>query len=264
MLPALLSLPGKLSTLLARLTADRATKLDNLAYLDASIATRSTLTAAQASAQVWAETSRSLTTGTGRGVFLTSGTAWTVPVGVSHITVTVCGGGGGGGGGYATNTTSYTGGGGGGAAGVLHKQPLIVTPGASLAYTIGAAGLGGAIATAGTAGGSSTIGQYPLQYIAGGGGGGAAGAYNSTPGGSSGSVNSALIGWTGETGDNGGSVSGVYGGSGKSTAYGAGGAGGGTLAIAGTAATGWGASGGGGGRQAAGANGAPGFILIEY
>lgn len=59
MLPALLSLPGKLSTLLTRLSDARATKLDNL---DATISSRSTLTQAQAASGVWANATRSLTT----------------------------------------------------------------------------------------------------------------------------------------------------------------------------------------------------------
>lgn len=58
MLPALLSLPAKLTTLLGRLTSTRATKLDNL---DATISSRSSLTQAQAASGVWASATRTLT-----------------------------------------------------------------------------------------------------------------------------------------------------------------------------------------------------------
>lgn len=58
MLPALLALPGKLTTLMTRLTDTRATKLDNL---DATISSRSSLTQAQAASGVWASATRTLT-----------------------------------------------------------------------------------------------------------------------------------------------------------------------------------------------------------
>ncbi len=58
MLPALLSLPAKLTTLLGRLTSTRATKLD---YLDVAISSRSSLTQAQAASGVWASATRTLT-----------------------------------------------------------------------------------------------------------------------------------------------------------------------------------------------------------
>ena len=66
-------------------------KAGRLDYLDQAISTRSTLTAPQ----VWAEGSRTLSTGVGRSVLLTSGASWTVPTGVTGIVVTLCGGGGG-------------------------------------------------------------------------------------------------------------------------------------------------------------------------
>lgn len=83
MLPALLSLPAKLTTLMARLTATRATKLDNL---DALISSRSTLTQAQAASGVWAAATRTLTTPAGikgvqRGTLqISSGTSLTVSI----------------------------------------------------------------------------------------------------------------------------------------------------------------------------------------
>ncbi len=58
MLPALLSIPAKMATLLSRLTSGRASNLDNL---DAAISTRSTLTSAQAASAVWGAATRTLT-----------------------------------------------------------------------------------------------------------------------------------------------------------------------------------------------------------
>ena len=58
MLPALLSIPAKMATLLARLTSGRASNLDNL---DAAVTTRSTLTLAQAASAVWGAATRTLT-----------------------------------------------------------------------------------------------------------------------------------------------------------------------------------------------------------
>lgn len=58
MLPAILSIPAKMATLLARITSTRATNLDNL---DATVSTRSTLTSAQAATAVWGAATRTLT-----------------------------------------------------------------------------------------------------------------------------------------------------------------------------------------------------------
>ena len=83
MLPALLSLPAKLTTLLGRLTSTRATKLD---YLDVAISSRSSLTQAQAASGVWAAATRTLTTPAGiKGVqrgtlYISSGTSLTVSI----------------------------------------------------------------------------------------------------------------------------------------------------------------------------------------
>lgn len=87
--------------------------------------------------------------------------SWTVPPGVTTITITrMCGGGGGGGGGQASANTA--GGGGGGAARCLANYPYAVTPGSTLTITIGAAGLGGAAGSPGTDGGNTSISGGPL------------------------------------------------------------------------------------------------------
>lgn len=83
MLPALLSLPAKLTTLLGRLTSTRATKLD---YLDVAISSRSSLTQAQAASGVWAAATRTLTSNAviksvQRGTLqISSGTSLTVSI----------------------------------------------------------------------------------------------------------------------------------------------------------------------------------------
>ena len=69
-------------------------------------------------------------------VTLTSGTSWTVPTDVTSIIVTLIGGGGGGGSYY-----SPTGSDGSDAhAGELIRSTITTTPGASIAYAIGAGG----------------------------------------------------------------------------------------------------------------------------
>jgi len=104
---------------------------------------------------------------------------WEVPVGVSRVTVILCGGGGGGGGGGDSDPESQAGGGGGGGgSGRLVVQSITTTPLALLAYVCGAvdpAGLGGAHTVNGVAGANTTFGTF----IALGGYGGTAGGSNS-------------------------------------------------------------------------------------
>ncbi len=71
---------------------------------------------------------------------LTSGTSWTVPAGVTYANVTLHGAGGGGGG-SCPNEWNNAGDGGGGA---IISSTLSTTPGASISYSIGAGGTGGA------------------------------------------------------------------------------------------------------------------------
>jgi hypothetical protein len=187
--------PGKLKTLIDRLTATRAANLDEvtaarMARLDATISSRadgsvftSTVAARidanistagrQLKKQVW-------TSGSGN---------WTVPTGVHVVYVSGCGGGGGGGSGNASSSVDAGGGGGGGAA-AGHRVPLHVVPAASVAYAVGAAGTGGAAgANDGVAGGASTFG--PVNF-AGGAGGQRGNIAQQTPGGAGGTVFASL------------------------------------------------------------------------
>lgn len=88
-----------------------------------------------------------------RVLTLTSGTSWTVPSGVEFVNVTLRGGGGGGGGG-----TSASGVGQNGLGGQIVSSTLTVTPGASIAYSIGAGGaFGNNVPNSGGAGGNTTF-----------------------------------------------------------------------------------------------------------
>jgi len=107
---------------------------------------------------------------------------YTVPSGVTSVSVLVVGGGGGGGAGA---------GGGGGAGGLIYQTGYSVTPGASLSVTVGAGGPGTANEAArGTSGGNSVFND--LVAIGGGGGG----SYHSKSG---------LLGGSGGGAANGGS-----------------------------------------------------------
>lgn len=92
-------------------------------------------------------------------VDLTGSTAWTVPDGVSQLSITCIGGGGGGGGtgGYSMNgNKSYNGGyGAAGALGQKSEGTFAVTAGTVLTVTVGAGGMSGT--TGGTVSQSSTI-----------------------------------------------------------------------------------------------------------
>jgi hypothetical protein len=83
---------------------------------------------------------------------LTSGTSWTVPAGVTYVNATLFGGGGGGG------TSGVSAPGANGYGGQVIVTKVTTTPGASIAYAIGA---GGANVTStfaeGSAGGSTTF-----------------------------------------------------------------------------------------------------------
>ena len=130
-------------------------------------------------------------------VFTSSGT-FTIPANVTKVKVTVVGGGGGGGGSDFYDGDIYGQGGGGGGAAIEIISGL--TPGATVAVTVGAAGTGGTNygvnpATAGTAGGTSSFGAF-CSATGGGGGiygnsGGGAGTQGTSLGGigSGGQVN---------------------------------------------------------------------------
>jgi len=109
------------------------------------------------------------------GYLLTTGTAWTVPADWSSYNniIYLIGGGGGGGGSVVTagNGTHISGSGGGG-GGFQRASNVALTPGSSVAYTIGSGGNGGAGSTSastGDNGGNTTFNSG--AYTAGGGGG---------------------------------------------------------------------------------------------
>ena len=109
------------------------------------------------------------------GYLLTTGTSWTVPSDWSSYNniIYLIGGGGGGGGSVVTagNGTHISGSGGGG-GGFQRASNVALTPGSSVAYTIGSGGNGGAGSTSastGDNGGNTTFNSG--AYTAGGGGG---------------------------------------------------------------------------------------------
>ena len=167
----------------------------------------------------------------------TGTTTWTVPQGVTSVSVLAVAGGGGGGGGNTASTVGNGGGGGGG--GVVYNSSYSVTPGQIITVAVGAGGsAGGAGGGDGTNGVSSAFGTMVAN------GGGFGGTYNAT------SVSGGSGGSGGGGQNNGGTAAGgsaTQGNSGGGTGYGN--AGGASSAV-----TAWG-SGGGGGAGAVGAVG---------
>lgn len=161
----------------------------------------------------------------GAVLFTTVGThSWTVPHGISSVSV-VCIGGGGGGGTY--NVGNYQGGGGGGA--LAFKNNIPITGGQVIEVVVGAGGVASPSASP-TAGGTSRFGSYVIA------GGGSAGTHSNW--------GTQVPGGTG-TGD-----AAFAGGAGGATYGGGAGAGGGTAGYAG--------DGGRGGITAAGGAGVAG------
>jgi hypothetical protein len=91
---------------------------------------------------------------------LFSGTSWTVPAGVTYVNVTLMGGSGGGDS-FSTSVAQP------GGPGQLIHSTLSTTPGASIAYSIGAGGNGGA--SGGGAGGNGGTTTFTGATSAGGG-----------------------------------------------------------------------------------------------
>ena len=158
--------------------------------------------------------------------FTTSGTFnFTVPAGVSQITVEAWGSGGAGGG--SNNYTDCEGvGGAGGGGGAYANSTLNVTPGQILQVVVGAGGTG-VSGDDGTAGGPSFVGNdtNPVNAFvrAAGGSGGAANTGGGSPPGGAGGTIPASVGDTrlaGENGGNGNSGPLVYSGSGGDGANG--------------------------------------------
>ena len=218
----------------------------------------------------------------GKQVMTVSG-VWTVPEGVTQVYVSQCGGGGGGSAVYGC---------GGGAGAGVYRQPVTVTPGETIACTVGAGGLGNTSnatsmtdftsigATAGTDGTTTSFGGYVTTP---GGKGGYSSITNSSAtqsyyGGDGGGTN----GTKGESVCTGfaigSSIITLNGGRGGSGIFGAGGIGGRVNVTAssdytiGGDAAGYGAGGGGGGMYftgktgvwTRGGSGSNGIIIIEW
>jgi hypothetical protein len=197
-----------------------------------------------------------------------------VPAGVTTIWVTAVAGGGGGGGTLNIGATGNiaAGGGGGGAGQYTLRQPFTVIPGQVIAITVGVAGAGGGIATAGSPGSATIIGS--LVTLSGGSGGGPGGA---------GSTSQSWAGGPGGAGyPNGGDASDISSGYGAISGAGGssplGGGGGGrrsalNQSLLGNPAFAYGAGGGGAGGSYGGTvtssgnvggPGSPGYVAIEY
>lgn len=205
--------------------------------------------------------------------------SFTVPAGVTLVSLTACGGGGGGGSGY----TDQGGGGGGGGAAVFGKK-ISVSPGQIIKGTVGSGGTGAEYnRDNGTNGGTTTISG--VISLPGGGKGDLrpfSGTYYGAPGGEGGGMGGcgsgklsngeyivATPGFSGVMGAGGGCV-GIY--SASSGALGGGG-GGGSLGIGGiggnyaTGNGGAGTKGGGGGGGKAnsnGGNGGNGYVKFSW
>jgi hypothetical protein len=193
------------------------------------------------------ETLQSVVTPPGQVEFTTAGSGtWTVPAGISQISVVCIGGGGGGSASAGTSNASGGGGGGGG----LGYALLSVTAGEDLSYVVGAGGAGGASGTAsGTNGGDSTLSRGATVLVSGLGGTGgqslgdgvttfAGGSYTGDGGGNGGSGGASN---TNQGGGGGGGAGGYTGNGGN----------GGTT-NSGTGSNGIGGGGGGGGGQSTG------------
>jgi autotransporter-associated beta strand protein len=198
---------------------------------------------------------------------------WTVPDGVTNVSVLVVGGGGGGG---------NNGGGGGGAGGVIYSNAFTVASGSSYTVTVGAGGAAGvngsnsmfSVLTSIGGGGGGSRGAVQIGQNGGSGGGGASpnggagtggtgtagqgnnggSGLNASPsygGGGGGGAGAAGSNGTGSTGGNGGNGIAISI-TGTSVYYGGGGGGGLALAPGGTVGTG---GLGGGGRGGAGGTG---------
>lgn len=189
----------------------------------------------------------------------TSDGTFTIPAGVTKVKVTVVGGGGGG-----TTATQSTGQGGGGAGGAAIKVITGLTPGGTVAVTVG---LGGAAETAGS---TSSFGAY---CSATGGARAAVRTNNVGPGGAGGTGTGGDINFTGGAGSGGSGVINVVagvGGTGGNSIFGGGGLGG--LGVNGGSAGAGGPNTGGGGAGGNSANSSPnaggaggsGIVIVEY
>lgn len=218
------------------------------------------------------ETTLQAAIGQRKAIFTANG-SFIVPAGVTKIYVSACGGGGGGAGAAGNNGISGNagGGGGGGAGQSVLRAPYTVTPGQTIAITIGgggSAGAGGVSNFGGNSGsgGSTVIGSLVTLAGGSGGSGGSLGTGGAGGPGGSGYPN-------GSAGDDG--PAGGAGGAGGSCPFGGGGPRvRGAQGGANNGVGGYGAGGGGGGGSAcynaatvSGGNGSPGsagIAIIEF
>lgn len=196
-------------------------------------------------------------------VYVTPGTySWTVPQGVTSVSVVCIGGGGGG---VDTTTNIYSSGGGGGGLG--YKNAIAVTPGDSITVVVGAGGAVGsnggdsyfvdAVTVAGL-GGTVGSGNNTGLTIAGGAGGSFVGDAGGV-GGAGGGFNSISAGYVGGGGGAGG-YSGTGGAGGLNSNNGSAGTGGSAGGGSGDPGNAIGGGGGGVGIWGLGANGSAGMI----
>lgn len=196
-----------------------------------------------------------LAPGFSRRITYSANTTFMVPNGVTLLRATVVGGGGGGGG----SNGSYAGAGGGG--GGFASGTFTVTPGASIAVTVGASGVGGTAGATGGAGGTSSFGTL---LSATGGQGGQFQSATATPGGAGGSGSGGELTGPGGYGADGQNGSTIIGGHGGGSMLG----GGGRASTAGSTALNGQAPGSGGGgtynSSGNGGQGATGIVILEY
>jgi len=204
---------------------------------------------------------------TGCGAAAVTGT-WTVPCGVTNVTIEVYGGGGGAGGGGGGSNGGFfnTRGGGGGGGGGYTTITINVTPGSTYNYSIGSGGCGGSNGSDGSDGGNgqnggnTTFTGTGANLAANGGQRGTGGDGTEGSPGSGGSGGTASGGSTNTTGTAGNNGSGGNGGAGGAGAGPLGGAGGPGTNNPGSIYGG----GGAGGGDSQGGRGAAGGILITY
>lgn len=188
-------------------------------------------------------------------------TTWTVPAGVTMLTLVELYGGGGGGGAGDLGGILFGGSGGGGGA-YCASVNIPVTPGQVLSIRIGPGGAGASTPSIGGSAGTDSN-CYDFSMVAGAGGGGAAaGGAGGTGGAASGGNSANTSGSTGAVGTN---PAGGAGGNAAAPAGGAGGAGGPSAGQPGSAGSVPGGGGGGGGKSSGlGGNGAKGSISFTY
>lgn len=214
---------------------------------------------------------------------------WTVPAGVSRITVSIVGAGGGGAGG-GSGVGNDGGGAGGGVSAAPFTANLAVTAGDAFVFTLGAGGTGGTAGNPSTEGGQTSVTQNgttvlklraftgaanPGGATGGASGGGSVGAPGkggdpTNAGDNAGVTPNSTVLTNGVYATGGAAATGGGGGAGASSAYGTGGNGGaGAIGTGGNGSNGGpGAGGGGGGggtvTGGTGGNGGPAYVAISF